>query len=476
MKHANSVSTLSKAIIVGDLKIIKKLLIKGKLPQATDNRGWTAIHYCVSLNRVKALKLILKTKARQKEYLVNLSTWENVTPLLLALNHKSPSLEIVKLLLDAGADPQLSTPTKLSPLHSACLKKGNIEFVKLLVQYGANVNAQEDILNFTPLHFAITKSCDLEIIEYLIKICDLSILNISNRTAFLEACNFNLVEVVKIFLQFDKNLANINDDIPPLAYAGILGNLEMVNILLESGANVNLRCKALVPDMSDDSEVIVLDVKNYLPVHSCLKNLEIFELLLRLTNSSEIETANANFCDFSLFVLVFAKDNSFFEAVMQSNLPEELKKIKCRSIINFVLACTWEKNLLIRKFRCCFKYNFYLEPEDVFQFFLCILSNEEIIENLKFLHQLAVMGVASGDQYFYKMSAIRILENSVGKDDLAKEVCHLLSQTVLSLKQLSRIIARRQIKSFAKTDWQAYRMVKESGLPNCLKKFLLFEV
>lgn len=49
------------------------------------------------------------------------------------------SSEIIQFLLDQGADVNAKTPLRDTPLHLAM--KINTETVKLLIQYGANINA-----------------------------------------------------------------------------------------------------------------------------------------------------------------------------------------------------------------------------------------------------------------------------------------------------------------------------------------------
>lgn len=76
-------------------------------------------------------------------------TNKGATALYLACDIYDPSPEIVKMLLEHGADPNFITPgvikngDKYSPWHKSVLSNaaGNsLEKVKLLVEYGANVN------------------------------------------------------------------------------------------------------------------------------------------------------------------------------------------------------------------------------------------------------------------------------------------------------------------------------------------------
>lgn len=482
IRYADSVSPLVKAIIKGDLKETKKLLLRGKLPQATDNRGWTALHYCAALNQVKVLKLILKMKPKSKKHLVNLRTWENLTPLAIALKNQSPSVNLVQVLLKAGANTNLSSHTNLSPLHLACMKKGNIEIVRLLVQHGANVNAQEDISKSTALHLAAADAKDDQVLKYLLELSDLTIENCHGHTAFFETCAANFTEGVRAFLQFDKNLATTKCDIPALVQVCFLGNLEAADLLIKSGANVNGRCKALVKDPSEEG-AIILDVENYLPIHSTLNNLQLFQLLLGLTNHEEIKKLNSSYCSFPLFILIYAEDISFYETLLQFDCPEELKVITSQGLTNFFANCSWEITLAERKFRFCFVYNFLLQPEAVIQNFISFVSRNKVEKTLKFLHQLAKMGISSGRHFFHKQHLTVILQEITKEKfcdcemSMLAESCYtLLMKNVLSLKQLCRRAVRSYVRSLTTSDWLAYKIIRESNLPECLKEFLFFKM
>jgi hypothetical protein len=74
---------------------------------------------------------------------------------------KNRGLEIVQFLLDHGADIEIADGLGWPALHNAVSEK-NIEIVKLLIERGANVNAQARSLGkeywtegWTPLHFAL---------------------------------------------------------------------------------------------------------------------------------------------------------------------------------------------------------------------------------------------------------------------------------------------------------------------------------
>jgi ankyrin repeat protein len=64
----------------------------------------------------------------------------------------NPKADIVRLLIDHGADTGVQDEADLTPLHLAAFN-GNVEIVRLLIQYGADVTAP-DRNKVTPLHSA----------------------------------------------------------------------------------------------------------------------------------------------------------------------------------------------------------------------------------------------------------------------------------------------------------------------------------
>ena len=69
--------------------------------------------------------------------------------------------EIVKLLLERGANPVIASNNKLSPLHTAA-RRGNMEICRLLLGYPGVKGLLEGEGFLNPLHFAcLSKSREL---------------------------------------------------------------------------------------------------------------------------------------------------------------------------------------------------------------------------------------------------------------------------------------------------------------------------
>lgn len=114
---------------------------------------------------------------------VNAIGYGAYTILMSAANQGDP--EIVKILLDHGADPDLASPvTAETPLHAAAAKgfiKGALECMELILKAGANPNVKAKsnvetityyrdtkVIGETPLHLAAAYGSK-EMIELLLK-------------------------------------------------------------------------------------------------------------------------------------------------------------------------------------------------------------------------------------------------------------------------------------------------------------------
>ena len=93
----------------------------------------TALHYAALEGHVRVIKTLISHGCD-----VNLAPSENRTPPLL-LACSSGKIAAVQLLLEAGANVNLSTKYGHSPLLAASAA-GHIQIVKLLVRYGANLD------------------------------------------------------------------------------------------------------------------------------------------------------------------------------------------------------------------------------------------------------------------------------------------------------------------------------------------------
>src|SRR3989339_601373 len=145
------------------MKYIQKLsLVLTLLCTYAPSLSASTLHKLVKKNEIEKVKDFLKNN-REKE-IINAQNSYGKTPLYQACskNYK----DIVKLLLENGANPNIPNKDKETPLYWACAK-GNLEIVKLLLEKDADVNIANKNRE-TPLYPACYLGY-LDIVELLLK-------------------------------------------------------------------------------------------------------------------------------------------------------------------------------------------------------------------------------------------------------------------------------------------------------------------
>ena len=136
-----------EAAATGNIKRIRDLIrINPELVRAYSPDGWTALH--LNFGNLDVVKLLLDSgadiNAVSKNKLV-------ATPLQGAAVMQR--VDLARLLLDRGAKVNSRGEGGASPLHEAA-GNGQIELAKLLLEHGADVNAKDDE-GKTPLTIAM---------------------------------------------------------------------------------------------------------------------------------------------------------------------------------------------------------------------------------------------------------------------------------------------------------------------------------
>ena len=131
---------------VGDLAKVKSLVGKNHdILSSRDDRGITPLYYAALNGRTEVVKYLIERGADVNETLSN-----RMSPLHVAA---SKYKEIVLLLVNNGADVNLNSYDDSSPLHSAAYS-GNIEIAEILLNKGAKINTPDNE-GETPLSEAV---------------------------------------------------------------------------------------------------------------------------------------------------------------------------------------------------------------------------------------------------------------------------------------------------------------------------------
>jgi uncharacterized protein len=92
-------TALTHAASAGNVEMMQVLLQAGARPDLADAVGNAALHWAIERNQPEAARVLIEVKAP-----IDQENRRGVTPLMLAASHGNRTL--VKMLLDAGADPR----------------------------------------------------------------------------------------------------------------------------------------------------------------------------------------------------------------------------------------------------------------------------------------------------------------------------------------------------------------------------------
>ncbi|AXK61076.1 ankyrin repeat domain-containing protein [Candidatus Chromulinivorax destructor] len=151
------------------------------------------------------------------------NNYVGATPLLIAAQNNN--IEIVKILLTAGAKPNIQTTyTGISPLIMAVFQ-GNTKIAELLITAGSDVNLATSKNGWLPSYLY------LDYRRY------------SGATPLFIAAHKGDKEMVKLLIkaQADVNLQTTDDKATPLLIAAQSGFTEIVQYLVDADANINLQ-------------------------------------------------------------------------------------------------------------------------------------------------------------------------------------------------------------------------------------------
>lgn len=212
----------------------------------------------------------------------NSSRYET-TPLLYAISNGN--LEIIKLLVDSGADVNKADITGLTPLMMAS-STGKIDVVSYLIKKGTKVKAVDN-KGYTSLSYAIVND-NIEGVDLLLK-QGLSFKKhydgFYGMSDLMLAAENNSIKVAQKII--DKtDLINVYDEENRSAvyYAVKKNNYEVVKLLIENGARVESELSQAVANNNYDMCKMLLEngasTKDLLSFSADIRNLEIAELLI----------------------------------------------------------------------------------------------------------------------------------------------------------------------------------------------------
>ena len=196
---------------------------------AEDNERLTPLHKITNVGYRSTRIELLEEEANREP--------RRGTPIRNAI--QSERTDIVRLLLEYGATVDAEDNERLTPLHKA-VTSGGESLVRLLLEQGVNVNAKKNE-RLTPLHKTVSVWYDKPTTKMILELEEHEYSqNPRKGTPLRNAVKLGQLGIVSLLLEYGANV-NIEDSrkATPLHKAATWGSESLVKLLLEYGANVN---------------------------------------------------------------------------------------------------------------------------------------------------------------------------------------------------------------------------------------------
>lgn len=236
-----------EAVRNGDKPLVEMFLRRGADPNATDDCGIPVIIYAASIPHPEILSSLIESGANPN----TVNRFNNSTPLLVLIDWLDAQrgkgyeevLASIKLLIENGADVNLTGKTMKSPLIAAVLQR-NVPVVELLLAAGAEINFR-DYKERTAYSYA-AEIGDKRLKRILMNAgADLTAgvreyEELYGENAFFQASADGRTDVVEAMIAAGRDVNSVNE---PGKMTALMRAYEVstVESLLNAGADVNLK-------------------------------------------------------------------------------------------------------------------------------------------------------------------------------------------------------------------------------------------
>lgn len=233
LKQSEDPHEIYKAIKEGDEDALNKLTIQPETLCKVDERGWIPLHEAAVQKNKHILEVIFSASPPGA---AQCRTLKGETALFLAIVHGLR--ENATFLLQNGSNPDTQNDEQDSPLVAAILND-QYDLATLLLRYNATVD-QTGPLNRTALHESAFLGLENFVYLFLESGANPNARDIKQKTPLALAAQNGHFNVVEILLQKGANVKCESESGTILFEAAASGNPDIISLLLEHGADPNL--------------------------------------------------------------------------------------------------------------------------------------------------------------------------------------------------------------------------------------------
>jgi ankyrin repeat protein len=291
-----------------------------------DKLGLTALHYCVILNNFECFKLLIK---KNSDPLIRDNQGNNVLHLALKYNRSNMINYLIEIINLNFLSNNHETILQLA------LSYKNIELVNTLLKKKINLNNQEQEYGLGAIHQSILNK-NVSVTDNIIKSgADINLQDYYGNTALMYAINENLINHVKLFLNYsylNYNLTNFNGETAlHLIFKNYDNYNEFKNIIIKLITNTDLN----IQDNNGNTCLNLIIQNDLLKQYSEI--LETKELNIFIKDNNNISSYD------------FIKDSSEKIQIIVNSFYNYLQKNKDKLIIDWEIWCSTKENMELNK-------------------------------------------------------------------------------------------------------------------------------
>jgi ankyrin repeat protein len=242
-------SALKNGDTISALAIVQQGAIVAN--ETDDEAKWTPLHFAAQLGSVELTTALLKAGAN-----IDAQTSQGFSPLYIAT--KQQKLEVLKVLISMGANPNLKDGHHQTALHRACEMNLSVLANAIITSTG---KSGTNTTSTTSTNSSATSSAPRE------GVLDVNLQDLMGRTPLHWAAEKGMVTTVDLLLQNGAKLIKSSGGEDPLLWASRAGHLDVIILILQFSPYTNV----LEPNDRNVSAVDLAktqDIRDFLRAHA----------------------------------------------------------------------------------------------------------------------------------------------------------------------------------------------------------------